>query len=190
MLIERDPHQLIEGVVIASYALQVTQAFIYIRGEFALGLERVAVRRSTMPTHTAQWARTSSDRASRSMSWSTRVPAPTSAARRPRCSSRSRAKRGFPRIKPPTSPPRSVSTASRPSVNNVETMSNLPWIVEHGGAAFAGLGEGRSAGTRLFALAGHVNHPGVVRDRDGEDHLRRPDPRTSRSAAASGTTGH
>ena len=41
LLIERDPHQLVEGVLIAAYALQVTQAFIYIRGEFALGLERV-----------------------------------------------------------------------------------------------------------------------------------------------------
>ena len=46
-------------------------------------------------------------------------------------------------------------------VNNVETMSNLPWIVRNGGAAFAALGEGRSTGTRLFALAGHVNNPGV-----------------------------
>src|ERR1700678_3904748 len=40
-LVERDPHQLVEGVIIAAYALQVNQAFIYIRGEFALGLERV-----------------------------------------------------------------------------------------------------------------------------------------------------
>ena len=41
LLIERDPHQLVEGVIIAAYALQVDQAFIYVRGEFALGLERV-----------------------------------------------------------------------------------------------------------------------------------------------------
>jgi len=40
-LVGRDPHQLVEGVIIAAYALQVSQAFIYIRGEFALGLERV-----------------------------------------------------------------------------------------------------------------------------------------------------
>ena len=40
-LVERDPHQLVEGVIIAAYALQVSQAFIYLRGEFALGLERV-----------------------------------------------------------------------------------------------------------------------------------------------------
>ena len=46
-------------------------------------------------------------------------------------------------------------------MNNVETMSNLPWIINHGGAAFAALGGGRSTGTRLFALAGRVNNPGV-----------------------------
>ena len=40
-LVERDPHQLVEGVIIAAYALQVTRAFIFLRGEFALGLERV-----------------------------------------------------------------------------------------------------------------------------------------------------
>jgi NADH-quinone oxidoreductase subunit F len=46
-------------------------------------------------------------------------------------------------------------------VNNVETLSNLPWILTNGSAAFTALGEGRSTGTRLFALAGHVQKPGV-----------------------------
>ena len=46
-------------------------------------------------------------------------------------------------------------------VNNVETMANIPWIITNGGAAFAALGEGRSTGTRLFALAGHVRNPGT-----------------------------
>ena len=67
----------------------------------------------------------------------------------------------LPRIKPPYFPA-AIGLYGEPTVvNNVETMSNLPWIVLHGGAAFAALGEGRSAGTRLFALAGHVNNPGV-----------------------------
>jgi NADH-quinone oxidoreductase subunit F len=44
LLVERDPHQLVEGVVIAAYAVQVTTVFIYVRGEFALGLERVTAR--------------------------------------------------------------------------------------------------------------------------------------------------
>ncbi len=70
-------------------------------------------------------------------------------------------KRGFPRIKPPFFPA-AIGLYGEPTVvNNVETMSNLPWIVLNGGAAFAALGEGRSTGTRLFALAGHVNNPGV-----------------------------
>ena len=70
-------------------------------------------------------------------------------------------KRGFPRIKPPFFPA-AIGLYGQPTVvNNVETMSNLPWIVLNGGAAFAALGEGRSTGTRLFALAGKVNNPGV-----------------------------
>src|SRR6202050_3649350 len=70
-------------------------------------------------------------------------------------------KRGFPRIKPPYFPA-AIGLYGEPTVvNNVETMSNLPWIVNNGGAAFAALGAGRSTGTRLFALAGHVERPGV-----------------------------
>jgi NADH-quinone oxidoreductase subunit F len=70
-------------------------------------------------------------------------------------------KRGFPRIKPPFFPA-SIGLYGEPTVvNNVETMANIPWIITNGGAAFAALGEGRSTGTRLFALAGHVHNPGV-----------------------------
>jgi NADH-quinone oxidoreductase subunit F len=70
-------------------------------------------------------------------------------------------KRGFPRIKPPFFPA-VIGLYGEPTVvNNVETMSNIPWIITNGGAAFAALGEGRSTGTRLFALAGHVRNPGV-----------------------------
>ena len=70
-------------------------------------------------------------------------------------------KRGFPRIKPPFFPA-AIGLYGEPTVvNNVETMSNLPWIMVNGGAAFAALGGGRSTGTRLFALAGHVANPGV-----------------------------
>ena len=70
-------------------------------------------------------------------------------------------KRGFPRIKPPFFPAVNGLYGEPTVVNNVETMSNLPWIISNGGAAFAALGEGRSTGTRLFALAGNVVNPGV-----------------------------
>jgi NADH-quinone oxidoreductase subunit F len=69
-------------------------------------------------------------------------------------------KRGFPRIKPPYFPAAIGLYGAPTVVNNVETMSNIPWIVMEGGAAFAALGAGRSTGTRIFALSGHVNKPG------------------------------
>jgi len=70
-------------------------------------------------------------------------------------------KRGFPRIKPPYFPA-AIGLYGEPTVvNNVETLSNLPWVMVNGSDAFTALGAGRSRGTRLFALAGHVRNPGV-----------------------------
>jgi NADH-quinone oxidoreductase subunit F len=69
--------------------------------------------------------------------------------------------RGMPRLKPPYFPAAKGLYMQPTVVNNVETLSNLPWIVSNGGAAFAGLGAERSLGTRLFAVSGHVNNPGV-----------------------------
>jgi NADH-quinone oxidoreductase subunit F len=160
LLIERDPHQLIEGMVIAAYALQVTQAFVYIRGEFALGLERVQAALNDAYRHGAVGPDIFGSGFSLDI-----VVHPGAGAYI--CGEETalleslEGKRGFPRIKPPYFPA-AIGLYGEPTVvNNVETISNLPWIARHGGAAFAALGEGRSTGTRLFALAGHVNHPGV-----------------------------
>lgn len=60
------------------------------------------------------------------------------------------------------SDPAAVGLYGQPTiVNNVETVSNIPFIVTHGGAAFAALGEGSSTGTRLFALSGRIRRPGT-----------------------------
>ena len=67
----------------------------------------------------------------------------------------------MPRLKPPFFPATKGLYMQPTIVNNVETLSNLPWIIENGGAAFAALGNGKSTGTRLFAVSGHVNRPGV-----------------------------
>ena len=113
LLIERDPHQILEGVLISAYALQVTQAFIYLRGEFALGLERLQPALNEAYAQ-ARWGATSSVRGSPSTSWSIPVPAPTSAARRRRSSSRSRASGASRASSRRSSPPPSASTASPP----------------------------------------------------------------------------
>jgi NADH-quinone oxidoreductase subunit F len=159
-LIERDPHQLIEGVLIAAYALQVSQAFIFIRGEFALGLERVQQALNEAYAHGAVGSNIFGSGFSLDI-----VVHPGAGAYI--CGEETslleslEGKRGFPRIKPPFFPA-AIGLYGEPTVvNNVETVSNLPWIVSNGGAAFAALGAGRSTGTRLFALSGDVNQPGV-----------------------------
>ena len=159
MLIEGDPHQILEGVLISAYALQVSQAFIYLRGEFALGLERLQTALNEAYAHGAVGSNIFDSGFSLDI-----VVHPGAGAYI--CGEETalleslEGKRGFPRIKPPFFPA-AIGLYGEPTVvNNVETMANIPWIVNNGGAAFAALGAGRSTGTRLFALAGHVRNPG------------------------------
>ena len=159
-LVERDPHQLVEGVIIAAYALQVNQVFIFLRGEFALGLERVQQAINDAYDHGALGRKIFDSGFSLDI-----ILHPGAGAYI--CGEETaliealEGKRGFPRIKPPFFPAVTGLYGEPTVVNNVETMSNLPWIVMNGGAAFAALGGGRSTGTRLFALAGRVKNPGV-----------------------------
>ncbi len=158
-LIEKDPHQLIEGTLIAAYANQVNQAFIYIRGEFALGLERVQQALNEAYDYGAVGRNILGSQFSIDI-----VVHPGAGAYI--CGEETalieslEGKRGFPRIKPPYFPA-VIGLYGEPTiVNNVETVSNLPWIINNGGSSFASYGKGRSTGTRLFALSGRVRQPG------------------------------
>jgi NADH-quinone oxidoreductase subunit F len=160
LLMERDPHQLVEGVVISAWALQVSLAIIYVRGEFALGMERVQTAVNDAYGHGALGRDIFGSGFSLDV-----VVHPGAGAYI--CGDETglleslEGKRGFPRIKPPFFPAVNGLYGQPTVVNNVETLSNVPWIVRNGGAAFAALGAGRSTGTRLFALSGRVNRPGV-----------------------------
>ena len=68
---------------------------------------------------------------------------------------------GMPRLKPPY-PSVSGFWGKPTNINNVETYANVPWIINHGGAAFASMGTADSKGTKVFALAGKVNRGGLV----------------------------
>jgi NADH-quinone oxidoreductase subunit F len=134
--------------------------YLYLRGEFALGLERVQAALNDAYGHGALGRNIFGSGFSLDM-----VVHPGAGAYI--CGEETalleslEGKRGFPRIKPPYFPA-AVGLYGQPTVvNNVETMSNLPWIIQHGGEAFAALGVGTSTGTRLFALSGHVDRPGV-----------------------------
>jgi NADH-quinone oxidoreductase subunit F len=159
LLVERDPHQIIEGTIIAAYAIGATQAFIFCRGEFALGFERLIQACNEAYEYGAVGTRIFDSEFSLDL-----VIHPGAGAYI--CGEETalieslEGKRGFPRIKPPSFPAVMGLYDEPTVVNNIETMSNLPWIVLNGGEAFAALGAGSSTGTRLFALSGRVNRPG------------------------------
>jgi NADH-quinone oxidoreductase subunit F len=158
MLIEGDPHQIIEGTLICAYAIGAAQAFIFVRGEFALGIERLTAAVDEAYRHGA----IGNDIFGSGFSLDLVVHPGAGAyicGEETALLESLEGKRGYPREKPPWFPAVKGLYAQPTIVNNVETMSNLPWIVLNGGAEFAALGVGRSAGTRIFSLSGHVNRP-------------------------------
>ena len=160
LLMERDPHQLIEGCLIACYALGLSQCFLYVRGEMALAAERIAA--ALNEAYEAGYVGSNIcdsdfgvDIVLHSGAGAYIVGEETALIES------LEGNRGMPRLKPPFFPA-AVGLYGRPTiVNNVETLSNLPWIITHGAAAFVGAGAEQSAGTRVFAVSGHVRNPGV-----------------------------
>ncbi len=159
LLVENDPHQLIEGTLITAYAIGATRAFIYLRGEFALGLERVQTAINEAYAYGAIGANIFGSGFSIDLVLQPGAGAYICGEETALIESLE-GKRGFPRIKPPYFPAVIGLYGAPTIVNNVETMSNVPWIITNGGKAFAALGKGRSTGTRLFALSGDVVKPG------------------------------
>ena len=158
-LIEGDPHQLIEGSLICAYAVNAAQVFIFVRGEFALAQERLQTALNEAYEYGAVGAHVLGSEFSVDI-----VVHPGAGAYI--CGEETalleslEGKRGYPRIKPPYYPA-AVGLYGAPTVvNNVETLSNLPWVMVNGSEAFSALGEGRSRGTKMLALSGHVQRPG------------------------------
>jgi NADH-quinone oxidoreductase subunit F len=163
-LIEADPHQLIEGSLICAYAIQAAQVFIYVRGEFALAIERLQSALNEAYAYGAV-GRGSAGEGIFGSGFSVDVVVHPGAGAYI-CGEETalleslEGKRGYPRIKPPYFPAALGLYGAPTIVNNVETVSNLPWLMQNGAEAYAALGEGRSKGTKLIALSGHVNRPG------------------------------
>ncbi len=159
LLLEGDPHQLIEGIAIAAYAIQATIAYIFLRGEYYLAAERLtraiaeAVEHGFIGPHLL-----GSD-------FGLQVYLHTSAGRYI-CGEETallnalEGKRPIPRAKPPF--PQISGLWGRPTVvNNVETLCNLPHILRNGVAWYHGLSGGADRGTKLFGASGRVRRPGI-----------------------------
>jgi NADH-quinone oxidoreductase subunit F len=160
ILMERDPHQLIEGVLLAAYAIGCGQAFLYVRGEMALAQERLAgaLNDAYAKGYVGKNILGSEFSLDIVLHWGAGAYI---VGEETALIESLEGNRGLPRLKPPFFPAAKGLYLQPTVVNNVETLSNLPWIVSNGGAAFSALGAERSLGTRLFAVSGHVNNPGV-----------------------------
>jgi NADH-quinone oxidoreductase subunit F len=158
MLIERDPHQLIEGIGIASYALGVRHAFIYVRGEFALGAERL--RAAVAEAREAGFIGPNFMDSGYDLEIVVHRGAGAYICGEETALLESlEGDRGMPRIRPPF--PAIAGLYAKPTVvNNVETISTLPAIISRGGEWYASMGVDKSKGTRIFSLSGNVNRPG------------------------------
>jgi NADH-quinone oxidoreductase subunit F len=159
-IIEHDPHQLIEGIALTCYALDIHLAYVYIRGEFA---KQVRILEKAIDEARAAGILGPQLLGKKDFRLDVFVHRGAGAYI---CGEESalleslEGKKGYPRLKPPF--PAVVGLWGKPTIiNNVETIANIPWIVQHGGEAFAALGTGKSGGTRLFCVSGHVNRPGV-----------------------------
>jgi len=158
-LMEMDPHQLIEGMVIAGRAIGAHQGFIYIRGEYRYVLDLVdeAIGEAYQSGYLGKNILGSG------FDYDLLIHTGAGAYE---CGEESalmeslEGKRGYPRIKPPF--PAVVGLYGCPTIiNNVETLSAVPSIIREGGEAYAGRGTPKNGGTRLLCVAGHVNKPGI-----------------------------
>jgi len=158
-LMEMDPHQLIEGMVIAGRAIGSHQGFIYIRGEYRYVLDIV----QKAITEAYERGYVGKNIAGSGYDFDLLIHTGAGAYE---CGEESalmeslEGKRGYPRIKPPF--PAVVGLYGCPTIiNNVETLSAVPAIILGGGEAYANLGTPKNGGTRLLCVAGHVNKPGI-----------------------------
>ncbi|HYI61061.1 MAG TPA: NADH-quinone oxidoreductase subunit NuoF [Acidimicrobiales bacterium] len=160
ILMERDPHQLIEGVLIACYAIGCAQAFLYVRGEMALAQERIAaaLNDAYAAGYVGQGILGSDFSVDIVLHWGAGAYI---VGEETALIESLEGNRGMPRLKPPFFPAAKGLYLQPTVVNNVETLANLPWILREGGASFAELGAEASRGTRMFAVSGHVRNPGV-----------------------------
>lgn len=158
-LMREIPHLLIEGMIVSSYALGANKSFIYVRGELMYVVK--ILEKAIEEAKAAGFLGKNILGSGYDLEL---VVQPGGGAYI--CGEETalleslEGKRGNPRNKPPF--PAVKGLYQSPTVvNNVESISNTPWIINNGGEAYAALGVGRSTGTKLISASGHINKPGV-----------------------------
>ncbi|HEC63555.1 MAG TPA: NADH-quinone oxidoreductase subunit NuoF, partial [Candidatus Acetothermia bacterium] len=160
LILEGDPHRMVEGMILAGYATGAQQGYIYVRGEYALSIARL----QRAISQAQEYGLLGEDILGSGFSFHLEVLPGAGAyvcGEETSLLESAEGKRGWPRIRPPF--PTSRGVWDKPTVvNNVETLANVPEIILRGADWFRGLGTPSSPGTKLFPILGQVRFPGVV----------------------------
>ena len=159
-VIESDPHNLIEGMLIGAYAIGAKEAVVYVRAEYPLAIERLtnAIREAEEKGYLGENILGSG------FSCKMRIKAGAGAfvcGEETALIESLQGERGMPRLKPPF-PAQSGYWYKPSNINNVETFANVSWIILNGGEAFSAMGTENSKGTKVFALTGKIKKGGLV----------------------------
>ncbi len=160
-VLEGDPHSVLEGMIIAAYAIEATQGVIYCRAEYPLAIKRlnIALNQAREKGYLGR-----NIFGIEGFDFDIYIKEGAGAfvcGEETALIASVEGERGMPRKRPPF--PASSGLWKKPTnINNVETFANIPWIIMNGAAAFAAYGTEKSKGTKVFALAGKVSHSGLV----------------------------
>ncbi len=159
-VIESDPHNLIEGMLIGAYAIGAKEMIVYVRAEYPLAIKHLeeAIKQAREANLLGE------NILGTGFSCDMRIKAGAGAfvcGEETALIESLEGKRGMPRLKPPF--PAQKGYMDEPSnINNVETFANVAWIMKNGGNAFAAMGTEASKGTKVFALTGKIKKGGLV----------------------------
>jgi len=160
-VLEGDPHSVLEGMIVAAYAIEATQGVIYCRAEYPLAIKRlnIALEQARDKGYLGK-----NIFGIEGFDFDIYIKEGAGAfvcGEETALIASVEGERGMPRKRPPF--PAASGLWKKPTnINNVETFANIPWIILNGAEAFAAYGTEKSKGTKVFALAGKVSHSGLV----------------------------
>jgi NADH-quinone oxidoreductase subunit F len=160
-LLEGDPHSVLEGMIIAAYAIEATAGVIYCRAEYPLAIKRlnIAIDQARVKGYLGK-----NIFGIEGFNFDITIKEGAGAfvcGEETALMASIEGKRGMPRKRPPF-PAEAGLWAKPTNINNVETFANVPWIIYHGSEEYKKYGTEKSKGTKVFALAGKINRSGLV----------------------------
>lgn len=160
LILEGDPHKLVEAMIIAAYAVGASKGYIYIRGDYTLSIQRM----QKAIDQALEYNLLGHNILNKKFDFHLEIKKGAGAyvcGEETALIHSMEGKRGCPQIKPPYPMTRGLN-GKPTSINNVETLANVPAIILNGADWFRAMGTAGSAGTKVFTVLGHVEQPGLI----------------------------